>query len=94
MTCTRRCRMKAQKKTSAKSSRFRPGSGGACEAQLWTFTGPQRVSEEESIPEAVWVAAESLDAALQYVRQRHEDFLITAARFVGMVALLSGSPLD
>jgi hypothetical protein len=86
--------MKAQKKTSAKNSRFRPGSGGACEAQLWTFTGPQRVSEEESIPEAVWVAAESLDAALQYVRQPHEDFLITAARFVGMVALLSGSPLD
>jgi len=40
------------------------------------------------------VAAESLDAALQYVRQRHDDFVITAARFVGMVALLSGSPLD
>ena len=95
MTCTRGCRMKAQKKKrSAKNSRFRPGSGGACEAQLWSFTGPQRVSDEENIPEAVWVAAESLDAALQYVRQRHEDFVITAARFVGMIALLSGSPLD
>jgi hypothetical protein len=87
--------MKAQKKKrSEMNSRFRPGSRGACEAQLWSFTGPQRVSGEESIPEAVWVAAESLDAALQYVRQRHDDFLITAARFVGMVALLSGSPLD
>jgi hypothetical protein len=75
---------------SAKNSRFRHGSGGAREASLWTFPGPQRVSDEESIPVAVWVAAESLDA----VRQRHEDFLITAARFVGMVALLSGSPLD
>ena len=95
MTCTRGCRMKAQKKKrSEKNSRFRPGSGGACEAQLWSFTGPQRVSDEENIPEAVWVAAESLDAALQYVRQRHEDFVITAARFVGMIALLSGSPLD
>ena len=57
--------MKAQKKKrSAKNSRFRPGSGGACEAQLWSFTGPQRAPDEENIPEAVWVAAESLDAAL------------------------------
>jgi hypothetical protein len=87
--------MKAQKKKrSAKNSRFRPGSGGACEAQLWSFTGPQRISDNDNTPEAVWVAAESLDAALQYVRQRHEDFVITAARFVSMVALLSGSPLD
>ena len=86
--------MKAQKKRQENNSRFRPGSGGACEAQLWSFTGPQRVSDEENIPETVWVAAASLDAALQYVRQRHEDFIITAARFVSMVALLSGSPLD
>ena len=87
--------MKAQKKKrSAKNSRFRPGSGGACEAQLWSFTGPQRISDNDNTPEAVWGAAESLDAALQYVRQRHEDFVITAARFVSMVALLSGSPLD
>ena len=87
--------MKAQKKKrSANNSRFRQGSGGACEAQPWTFTGPQRISAEENTPEAVWVAAESLDEALQYVRQRHDDFIITAARFVGMVALLSGSPLD
>ena len=70
--------------------------GRACEAQLWTFTGPPKISGEENTPEAVWVAAESLDAALQYVRQRHDDFIITitAARLVGMVALLSGSPLD
>ena len=94
MTCTRGCRMKAQKKRSENNSRFRQGSGGACEAQLWTFTGPRKISEEDNTPEAVWVAAESLDAALQHVRQRHDDFVITAARLVGMVALLSGSPLD
>lgn len=83
-----------KKKQSEQNSRFRPGSGGACEAQLWSFIGPQRVSGEENIPETVRVAAESLDAALQYVRQRHEGFIITAARFVSMVGLLSGSPLD
>jgi hypothetical protein len=49
--------MKAQKKTSAKDSRFRPGSGGVCEAQLWSLTGPQKISEEDNTPEAVWVAA-------------------------------------
>jgi hypothetical protein len=41
-----------------------------------------------------WVAAESLDVALQYLRQRYADFILTEARFRGMVALLSGSPLD
>jgi hypothetical protein len=41
-----------------------------------------------------WVAAESLDAALLYIRQRHDDFTITEARFLGMIPLLSGSPLD
>ena len=86
--------MKAQKKRPAKSSRFRQGSAGACEAQLWSFTGPQKTSEEDNKQETVWIAAESLDEALQYVRQRHDDFIITAARLVGMVALLSGSPLD
>jgi hypothetical protein len=40
-----------------------------------------------------WVAAESLDAALQYVRQQCGDFIITEVRLLGMVALVSGSPL-
>jgi hypothetical protein len=94
MTCIKGVGMKAQKKPSANNSRFRPGSGGACEAQLWIFTGPQAISEDDHTPEAVRVAAESLDAALQYVRQRHGDFIITAARLAGMVAVVSGSPLD
>jgi hypothetical protein len=45
-------------------------------------------------PEMHWVAAESLDAALVYLRKRHDDFKITEARFQGMIPLLSGSPLD
>ena len=46
------------------------------------------------MPETHWVAAESLDAALLYLRKRHDDFTITEARFLGMIPLLSGSPLD
>ena len=35
-----------------------------------------------------------LDAVLRYMRQRNDDFTIIEARFLGMIPLLSGSPLD
>jgi hypothetical protein len=50
--------------------------------------------KDNEAPELHWVAAESLDAALRYMRQRYEDFNITEARFLDMIPLLSGSPLD
>jgi hypothetical protein len=81
-------------KKSANKARFRPGSTGACEAQLWTFVGAQRMLNDTNAPEVHWVAAESLDAALRYMRQRNDDFTIAEARFLGMIPLLSGSPLD
>ena len=83
-----------QKKRLANNARFRPGTSGACEAQLWTFVGPSRILNNNNAPELHWVAAESLDAALRYMRQRNDDFMITEARFLGMIPLLSGSPLD
>ena len=86
--------MKTEEKPSAKNRRFRPGSTGVCEAQLWTFTGPAKVSFDDHNPEVYWVAAESLDEALRYLRQRYDDLQIIEARCEGMVALLSGSPLD
>jgi hypothetical protein len=86
--------MKTEEKRSAKKTRFRPGSTGVCEAQLWTLTGPAKVSFDDHNPEVYWVAAESLDEALRYLRQRYDELRISEARCVGMVALLSGSPLD
>ena len=83
-----------QKKRSASSTRFRPGTTGACEAQLWAFTSGPRMLNHDNSPAIHWVAAESLDAALRYMRQRNHDFLITEARYLGMVPLLSGAPLD
>ena len=53
--------------------------------------GSQRIL---NAAEVHWVAAESLDAALRYMRQRNDDFTIIEARFLGMIPLLSGSPLD
>jgi hypothetical protein len=42
--------------------------------------------------EVHWVAAESLEAALRYIRQRHVDFVITEARFLDMIPLRSNKP--
>lgn len=86
--------MKAQRKSSRTNTRFRPGTSGECEAQLWLFMGPPGILEDDHVPEMHWVAAESLDAALRYLRKRHDDFTIREARFLGMIPLLSGSPLD
>jgi hypothetical protein len=86
--------MKARKTRSFSNTRFRPGTSGECESQLWIFIGPPANLNDDEVPEMHWVAAESLDAALLYLRKRHDDFTITQARFLGMIPLLSGSPLD
>ena len=86
--------MKARRKRSSTNARFRPGTSGECESQLWNFIGPPGISNDDHVPETHWVAAESLEAALLYLRKRHDDFIVTEARCLGMIPLLSGSPLD
>ena len=86
--------MKTRKKKSATNTRFRTGTTGKCEAQLWTFIGAPEILPDENAPQMHWVAAESLEAALRYMRLRYDDSMITEARFLGMIPLLSGSPLD
>ena len=80
--------MKARKKRSSTNTAFRPGTSGEFDAQFWMFIGPPQILDMH------WVATESLDAALRYLRKRHDDFTITEVRFLGMIPLLSGSPLD
>ena len=60
---------------------------------MWRFTVPA-ILKDDNDSAVHWVAAESLDAALRYMRLRHDDFAITEARLLGMIPLLSGSPLD
>jgi hypothetical protein len=86
--------MKAKKKRPAKTTRFRPGTTGVCEAQLWTFTGPPGIPADDNAQQIHWIAAESLEAALRYMRRRDDDFIISEVRFLGIIPLLSGSPLD
>ena len=87
-------RTKEKTKTSANNTRFRPGTTGECEAQLWSFMGSPEILPDDDAPQIFWVAAESLEAALRYMRQRNDGFIISEARFLGMIPLLSGSPLD
>ena len=82
-------RGKAGERRKVRGTAFRPGSTGACEAQLWEFTGPGENGEGERR-----VAAASLDQAIGYMRRRHSDFIIVKAELLGMIALLSGSPLN
>ena len=86
--------MKTKKRDTGAATRFQPGSTGVCEAQLWKFSEPQDRYNREKEPDRVLVAAGSLDQALQYMRRRHGDFNINEAESLGMIALLSGSPLD
>jgi hypothetical protein len=91
---SRRKSQLSQKTPSPETKGFRPGSGGVCEAQLWEFTGPTRsLADDEEIP-VERVAAASLDQALKYMRRRHYDFAVCKAETIGMIAMLSGSPLD
>jgi hypothetical protein len=60
--------MKARKKRSSTNTRFRPGTSGECEAQLWLFAGSPGILNDEHVPEIHWVTAESLDTALLYLR--------------------------
>jgi hypothetical protein len=73
---------------------FQPGSNGVCEAQLWKFTGPKNILDSDDKPAVERVAAPSLDQALKYMAERHEDFIIQQARCVCMLPLVAGSPLD
>jgi hypothetical protein len=81
--------MTAKKRT----ARFRQGRFGACEAHLYEFRGRDYPceSDEERVER---LAAESIYEGLVYLRRREPDFEVTSVQCIGLVTLLSGSPLD
>lgn len=86
--------MKGKKKRADNRPAFQPGSGGVCEAQLWKFSPPETRYNREQEPETHMVAAASIHEALKYIRWREPDFNVSKAECIGMIAMLSGSPLD
>ena len=75
----------------SRKRRLRIGSGRAWEASLYEFTG--RSDDGQDAPVAR-IAAVSLELALGYLRENYGDFQIVRIEFLGMVRLVSGTPVD
>ena len=70
-------------------SRFEVGSHGGCEASLFEF------SEKQSLePHVVRMAAIKLDEALDCLRWHEPDFEIDSVHNLGIILMVSGSPVD
>jgi hypothetical protein len=71
------------------SSRFAVGTHGGCEARLFEF-------REKHLPEpnVVQIAAVSFDEALAYLRWHEPEFEIDSAQNLGIILMVSGSPVD
>jgi hypothetical protein len=82
-------RLKSKKSATA----FRPGTSKGCEALLYEFTGPSGsgTTEESTIER---IATASIEAGLVYLRRWRPDFEVTSVQSLGLVTLLSESPLD
>jgi hypothetical protein len=76
-------------------SRFEAGARGGCEAHLFEFQ-EQSAAEPEPEPEprTVRIAAIKLDEALSYLRWHAPDFQIERVQNLGLILMVSGSPVD
>lgn len=71
---------------------FRLGHSGACEAVLYAFTAyPEDQTETSKV---VQIAASELLEAVTYMRRCHGDFRIQRVEALGIIEMLSGSPLN
>jgi hypothetical protein len=72
-------------------SRFEAGTRGGCEAHLFEFK-EQSAAEPES--RTVRIAAIKLDEALSYLHWHAPDFQIERVQNLGLILMVSGSPVD
>ncbi len=71
---------------------FRPGHSGACEAMLYSFT--EYPEHQAGTARVVQIAASEFLEAVTYMRRCHEDFRIQRVEALGLIEMLSGSPLN
>lgn len=69
--------------------RFEAGTHGGCEASLFEFS-----EKSASEPHVVRIAALRLDEALAYLRWHEPNFEIESVYNLGIVLMVSGSPVD
>ena len=73
-------------------SSFRLGQSGTCEATLFAFFGKCLPGSPEAPVRRV--AATELFEAAVYMHKRHRDFRIERVEVLGLIDMVSGSPLD
>lgn len=76
----------------SQASSFRPGQSGACEAVLYTFT--EWPGNSCAGPRVLQIAADGLLQAATYMNRWHQDFRIQRVEAIGLIEMISGSPLD
>jgi hypothetical protein len=82
--------------------RFRTGVSGLCEARLYEFRekslSPElddsRPPSNRIAPRTEWIAAVTLDEALAYLRLETPDFDVYSVTCLGLIVMVSGSPLN
>ncbi len=92
-----------KKKRNSSSSQFKLGKLGGCEALLYEFRERFRAASAGSAPEnsscppephSMRLAATTFDEAFIYLRRREPHFAIDTAVCLGLITLVSGSPVD
>jgi hypothetical protein len=89
----------ANSKRTQTSNRFEIGSQGGCEALLFEFRERRSVEPSESVEQPseahiARIAAVTFDEALAYLHWNDPDFVIESVQNVGLIVMVSGSPLD
>lgn len=90
------------KKQKPSPKQFDVGSHGGCEALLFEFrdnlTRFMKESDNDSAdvpePHIVRIAALTFDGALEYLRFHEPDFAIDSVQNLGLILMVSGSPVD
>jgi hypothetical protein len=91
------------KRQASKQPRFRPGTSGRCEALLYEFhdfVPPLDESVDREVNsrilgfEPFLIAANNFEEAFGDLRKSRPRFRVKNVRYVGLVELSSGSPLD
>jgi hypothetical protein len=86
-----------KEKRAKKNNKFRTGSHG-CEARLYEFREwPLLTDSDERSPEparVVLIAAITLEEALAYLLFASPDFNVHTVNCVGLIIIVSGSPLN
>lgn len=88
------------KSKTKKRSRFQTGSHGGCEARLYEFREKPIPKDDLKLlsppvaPRVELIAAITFDEALAYLHFDSPDFDIHSVHCVGLIIMVSGSPLN